>query len=180
MRAKVENSFAPQLFHNLVASVQAADGGVGGMARSARNYELAIAALAGALATVTFLFLWERSSIEAAAKALEATRADRSRPVEWRTSYWPALGLLPPDHQGQIDEVGPIESDSPYDVFSPYLHNAPANKKTALFGKRDRFVLWRGCKTSHDKTGQQRECCDGNARKTWQTHNSPLSWPGSD
>jgi hypothetical protein len=128
VRAKVENSFAPQLFHNLVASVQAADGGVGGMARSARNYELAIAALAGALATVTFLFLWERSSIEAAAKALEATRADRSRPVEWRTSYWPALGLLPPDHQGQIDEVGPIESDSPYDVFSPYLHNAPANR----------------------------------------------------
>ena len=128
VRAELENSFAPQLFHNLVASVQACDGGVGLMARSARNYELAIAALAGALAMVTFLFLWERSSIEAAAKAVDATRADRSRMVEWRTPYWPALSLLPPDQQGATDEVGPIESDSPYDVFSPYLHNAPASR----------------------------------------------------
>jgi hypothetical protein len=104
------------------------------MARSARNYELAIAALAGALAMVTFLFLWERSSIEAAAKAVDATRADRSggaRTVEWRTPYWPALSLLPPDQQGPIDEVGPVESDSPYDVFSPYLHNTPASRPAA-------------------------------------------------
>jgi hypothetical protein len=98
------------------------------MARSARSDELAIAALAGALAMGTFLFLWERSSIEAAAKAVDATRAERSRMVEWRTPYWPALGLLPPDQQGPIDEVGPSESDSPYDVFSPYLHDAPARR----------------------------------------------------
>ena len=134
MHAKVENSFVPQLIHNLVASVQAADGGVGLMVRSARNYELVIAALAGALATMTFLFLWERSSIEAAAKAVDATSADRSsdaRMVEWRTPYWPALSLLPPDQQGAIDEVGPVESDSPYDVFSPYLHNAPGRRPAA-------------------------------------------------
>ena len=101
------------------------------MARSARNYELAIAALAGALAMVTLLFLWERSSIEAAAKAVETSRADRSGRLarhEPRWSYWPALGLLPPDQQGLDDEIGPIESDSPYDVFSPYLHNVPTSR----------------------------------------------------
>jgi len=38
------------------------------------------------------------------------------------------IGLLPPDQQAPNDEVGPIESDSPYDVFSPYLHNVPANR----------------------------------------------------
>ena len=38
------------------------------------------------------------------------------------------IGLLPPDQQAPNDEVGPIESDSPYDIFSPYLHNVPANR----------------------------------------------------
>jgi len=61
------------------------------MARSARHYELAIAALAGALAMMTFLFLWERRSIEATAKAVDATRADGSggaRMLARRTAYW--------------------------------------------------------------------------------------------
>jgi hypothetical protein len=125
---RAEDSFIPQLFHNLVASLQAAEGGVGLMARSARNYELAIAALGGALAMVTFLFLWERSSIEAAAKSVDTTRVDRSGHARmFRWPYHLALGLLPPDEQYLNDEVGPTEPDSPYDVFSPYLHNVPAS-----------------------------------------------------
>jgi hypothetical protein len=104
--------------------------GVGLMARSARNYELAIAALGGALAMVTFLFLWERSSIEAAAKSVDPTRVDgsgRARMFEPRWPYPLALGLLPPNEQYLNDEVGPAEPDSPYDVFSPYLHTVPAS-----------------------------------------------------
>jgi hypothetical protein len=109
-------------------------GGRGVMARSAKNYELAIAALAGALAMMTFLFLWERSSIEAAAKSADAARADRSSRARTIEPLWPyqrALGLLPPDEQDLNDGVGPIESDSPYDVFSPYLHKVPANRPAA-------------------------------------------------
>jgi hypothetical protein len=91
-----------------------------------RNYELAIAALGGALAMVTFLFLWERSAIEAAAK--ETPPADWSGGPRMFEPLWPyqrALGLLPPDQQDLNDEVGPADSDSPYDVISPYLHNVP-------------------------------------------------------
>jgi hypothetical protein len=104
------------------------------MARSARHYELAIAALGGALAMVTFLFLWERSSIEASAKSVDSARADRSSTARKLEPPWPyqrALGLLPPDERDLDDEVGPVQSDSPYDVFSPYLHNVPANKPPA-------------------------------------------------
>jgi hypothetical protein len=129
--AKAEHRFAPQLFRNLAASKQAADGGVRLMGRSARNYELAIAALGGALAMVTFLFLWERSAIEAVAKE---TPADWSGGTRMFAPLWPyhqALGLLPPDQQDLNDDVGPAESDSPYDVISPYLHNVPAKSPAA-------------------------------------------------
>jgi hypothetical protein len=115
-----------QLFHNLAAREQLADGGVGLMVRSARNYELTIAALGGAAAMATFLFLWERSAIEAAAK--ETPRGEGSGGARMFEPLWPysrALGLLPPDQEDRNDEVGPVESDSPYDVISPYLHNVP-------------------------------------------------------
>lgn len=99
------------------------------MLRSARNYELAIAALGGALAMATLLFLWERSAVEAAAR--ETTHSDGSGGARMFSPLWPyqrALGLLPPDQQDRNDELGPVESDSPYDVISPYLHNVPTKK----------------------------------------------------
>jgi hypothetical protein len=105
------------------------------MARTAKNYELVIAALGGALAMVTLLLLWERSSIEAAAKAVDTSRVHRSRGAKMFDPLWPyqpALGLLPPDQQGEDGQVGPSESDSPYDVFSPYLHAVPTSRPAAV------------------------------------------------
>jgi hypothetical protein len=104
-------------------------GASGLMGQSARNYELAIAALGGALAMMTFLFLWERSAIDAAAK--ETPRADWPGDTRMFEPRWPSqrvLGLLPPDQQDLDDDVGPAQSDSPYDVISPYLHNVPAKR----------------------------------------------------
>jgi hypothetical protein len=101
------------------------------MARAAKTHELAIAALGGALGMVTLLYMWERGSIEAMAKAVDVSRSDQSRDRRMFEPFWSykqALGLMAPTDEGPNEPVGPIESDSPYDIFSPYLHNVPATR----------------------------------------------------